>query len=58
MVYVICQLLEAGYRLSVSYMRQVVGCLQEVCVLLQLLEIGWLLSGRGVCTLSVVYRGV
>jgi hypothetical protein len=28
---VICQLYEAGWRLSVSYMRQVGGCL-HVCV--------------------------
>ena len=55
---VICQLHEACWRLSVSYMRQADGCLQGVCVLCQLLEIGWLLSARGVCSLSVVYRGV
>jgi putative NIF3 family GTP cyclohydrolase 1 type 2 len=40
---VICQLHEAGWRLSVSYMRQVGGCLQ-VCVIYQLLEAGLLLS--------------
>jgi len=55
---VICQLHEACWRLSLSYMGQVDGCLQEVCVLCQLPEIGWLLSARGVCTLLVVYGGV
>jgi hypothetical protein len=48
---------EAGWRLSVCYMRQVDGWLQVVCVLCHLLETGWLLSARG-CVLCQLHETV